>query len=85
MRDHPKVIGVIPARFDSQRLPGKILLKIGEKAVVRWVYERARTSSLLNELIVATDSDRVEEYCGLHKIPVMRTEKHCESWGPIPI
>ena len=63
MRDQPKIIGVIPAHFDSQRLPGKVLLNIGEKAIVQWVYERARASSLLEELFVATDSERVEEYC----------------------
>jgi 3-deoxy-manno-octulosonate cytidylyltransferase (CMP-KDO synthetase) len=76
MQEHPKVIGVIPAHFESRRLPGKVLRKIGEKAVVHWVYERARASSLLNELFVATDSDRVEEYCSQHKIPVIRTRKH---------
>jgi 3-deoxy-manno-octulosonate cytidylyltransferase (CMP-KDO synthetase) len=76
MRDKPKIVGVIPAHFDSQRLPGKVLLKIGEKAIVEWVYERARASSLLKELFVATDSERVEEYCSRQKIPVIWTRKH---------
>ena len=76
MRNHPKIIGVIPAHFDSQRLPGKVLLNIGEKAIVQWVYERARVSSLLKELFVATDSKKVEEYCDQHKIPVIWTRKH---------
>ncbi len=76
MRKHSKIVGVIPAHFDSQRLPGKVLLNIGEKALVHWVYERARASSQLNELLVATDSKKVEEYCSRHNIPVMRTGKH---------
>ena len=76
MQEHPKIFGVIPAHFDSQRLPGKVLLNIGEKAIVHWVYERARASSLLNELFVATDSERVEKYCNQHKIPVIWTQKH---------
>ena len=76
MRDHPKVIGVIPAHFDSQRLRGKVLRSIGEKAVVHWVYERARASSLLEELFVATDSERVEDYCKRQSIPVIGTRKH---------
>jgi 3-deoxy-manno-octulosonate cytidylyltransferase (CMP-KDO synthetase) len=76
MRDHPKVIGVIPAHFDSQRLPGKVLRNIGEKAIVHWVYERARASPLLKELFVATDSERVASYCDREKIPVVWTHKH---------
>ncbi len=76
MCKHSKIVGVIPAHFESRRLPGKVLLNIGEKAIVHWVYERARASSLLNELFVATDSKKVEEYCNRHKIPVMWTRKH---------
>lgn len=76
MRKYSKIIGVIPAHFDSQRLPGKVLLNIGKTAIVHWVYERARASSLLNELFVATDSKKVEEYCNQHKIPVIETRKH---------
>jgi 3-deoxy-manno-octulosonate cytidylyltransferase (CMP-KDO synthetase) len=76
MCNNPKILGVIPARFDSQRLPGKVLRKIGSKPIVRWVYERARSSPLLNELWVATDSDKVEAYCKGSGIPVMRTRKH---------
>jgi len=76
MRDHPKVLGVIPARYNSQRLPGKVLLTIGNRAMVHWVYERARQSPLLNELLVATDSEAVHQYCLNHGIPVMPTREH---------
>jgi 3-deoxy-manno-octulosonate cytidylyltransferase (CMP-KDO synthetase) len=76
MRNNPKTIGVIPARLDSQRLPGKVLLNIGSKPMVHWVYERARQSPLLGALIVATDSDRVHQYCAGHDIPVMMTRQH---------
>jgi 3-deoxy-manno-octulosonate cytidylyltransferase (CMP-KDO synthetase) len=76
MRDHPKILGVIPARLDSQRLPGKVLLHIGDKPMVHWVYERARQSPLLSELLVATDSEEVRHYCLAHNIPVMRTREH---------
>jgi 3-deoxy-manno-octulosonate cytidylyltransferase (CMP-KDO synthetase) len=76
MRNHPKTIGVIPARLDSQRLPGKVLLNIGSKPMVHWVYERARQSPLLGELFVATDSDKVQQYCAGHDIPVMMTRQH---------
>jgi len=76
MKGHHKIIGVIPARLDSQRLPGKVLLPIGDKAMIHWVYERSRKSPLLNQLVVATDSEKVRQYCATHKIPVMFTLQH---------
>jgi len=41
-----KVVGIIPARYDSKRLPGKPLLEIGGKPMIQWVYERAKKASL---------------------------------------
>ncbi len=76
MTDHPKTLGVIPARFRSQRLPGKVLLPIGDKPMLHWVYERARQSPLLNSVLVATDSRTVQEYCLGVNIPVMLTREH---------
>jgi 3-deoxy-manno-octulosonate cytidylyltransferase (CMP-KDO synthetase) len=76
MSHHLKILGVIPARLDSQRLPGKVLLPIGQKPMLHWVYERAQRSDLLQELIVATDSERVQQYCADHEIPVLRTRQH---------
>jgi len=76
MSQRPRVIGVIPARFDSKRLPGKVLLPIGPKAMVHWVYERARSSTLLDALCVATDSENVRQYCSRHDLPVMLTGAH---------
>jgi len=52
-------IGVIPARYHSTRLPGKPLADIGGKAMVQHVYENSLQSSLLDEVIVATDDERV--------------------------
>jgi 3-deoxy-manno-octulosonate cytidylyltransferase (CMP-KDO synthetase) len=79
MPDHPKTIGVIPARFNSQRLPGKVLLHIGDKPMVHWVYERARQSPLLHELLVATDSRTVQQYCLSYHIPVILTQEHASG------
>jgi 3-deoxy-manno-octulosonate cytidylyltransferase (CMP-KDO synthetase) len=76
MRDYPKIIGVIPARMESQRLPGKVLRNIGSKPMVEWVYERAHQSPVLSELLVATDSEEVRQHCIDHGIPVMLSEKH---------
>jgi 3-deoxy-manno-octulosonate cytidylyltransferase (CMP-KDO synthetase) len=76
MKIHQKIVGVIPARLDSQRLPGKVLLNIGNKAMIHWVYERARKSPLLGKLLVATDSEKVRQYCTEQGIPVILTRQH---------
>jgi 3-deoxy-manno-octulosonate cytidylyltransferase (CMP-KDO synthetase) len=49
---------VIPARFDSARLPGKVLLPIGGRPMLHWVCERARASGA-EQVVVATDDERV--------------------------
>jgi 3-deoxy-manno-octulosonate cytidylyltransferase (CMP-KDO synthetase) len=54
-----KTIGVIPARYGSTRLPGKPLMDIGGKVMIQHVYERAQQAKLLDEVIVATDDERI--------------------------
>ena len=49
---------VIPARFDSSRLPGKALLPLAGKPMLQWVHERAK-SSQATEVVVATDDERI--------------------------
>jgi 3-deoxy-manno-octulosonate cytidylyltransferase (CMP-KDO synthetase) len=56
-----KVIGVIPARYHSTRLPGKPLADINGKPMIQHVYENTARSSTLDEVIVATDDKRVVE------------------------
>jgi len=56
-----KIIGVIPSRYSSTRLPGKPLKDICGKSMVHRVYESAKQSKLLNEVIVATDDERIVE------------------------
>lgn len=50
-------IGIIPARYESTRFPGKPLALLGDKPMVQWVVENARKS--LKEVWVATDDDRI--------------------------
>jgi 3-deoxy-manno-octulosonate cytidylyltransferase (CMP-KDO synthetase) len=45
---------VIPARYGSARLPGKVLLQIAGKPMIQWVYERA-SGSRAHEVLIATD------------------------------
>jgi 3-deoxy-manno-octulosonate cytidylyltransferase (CMP-KDO synthetase) len=56
-----KIIGIIPARYGSKRLPGKPLIRIDGKPLVQRVYECAKKSSFLDRVIVATDSARVSD------------------------
>lgn len=53
------VVGIIPARYGSSRLPGKPLLELCGKPIVQHVYERAKQASLIDEVIVATDDERI--------------------------
>src|SRR3990167_5393209 len=70
-----RILGVIPARFDSERLPGKVLRLICGKAMVHVVFERAQSCPLLSELWVATDAEPVRDYCVRKRIPVLMTAR----------
>jgi 3-deoxy-manno-octulosonate cytidylyltransferase (CMP-KDO synthetase) len=56
-----KIIGVIPARFGSSRLPGKVLADIGGKPMIQHVFENARKSRYLEDILIAVDDLRVQE------------------------
>jgi len=58
----PAFIVVIPARYQSSRLPGKMLLDIAGKPMILHVVERARQSSA-SAVYVATDDDRIRSVC----------------------
>jgi len=55
----PKVVVVIPARYGSTRLPGKPLVALAGKPMVQRVYERAKLAKRADEVIVATDDERI--------------------------
>jgi 3-deoxy-manno-octulosonate cytidylyltransferase (CMP-KDO synthetase) len=54
-------IGVIPARFSSTRFPGKIVASATGKPLVQHVVERARKAAKLQDIIVATDDQRIAD------------------------
>lgn len=56
-----RVVAVIPARYGSSRFPGKPLADICGKPMVQHVYERAKSATLVGEIMVATDDDRIAE------------------------
>jgi 3-deoxy-manno-octulosonate cytidylyltransferase (CMP-KDO synthetase) len=76
MGNSSKVLGVIPARLDSKRLPRKLLRDIAGKPMLYWVYRNASRSQSLSSLLVATESDEVMSYCQQEGIPVTMTGRH---------
>jgi len=50
---------IIPARYGSSRLEGKPLLEVNGKTIIQWVYETAQTVKTSDEVIVATDDERI--------------------------
>ncbi len=58
-KKNPVVIGVIPARYGSTRLPAKALAMIHGKPMIQHVYEKCMKAKLLSEVLVATDDKRI--------------------------
>ncbi len=54
-----KIVGIIPSRMESKRLPGKPLLKIGGKSMIQRVYEASIKCNNLNDVYVASDNDEI--------------------------
>lgn len=72
-----KVVAVIPARLASMRLPRKMLREIHGKPLAVWVYEAVRSSPLLDDVIIASDSDEIRSACEKHSCNVrMTSDKH---------
>ncbi len=71
-----RILGVIPTRLESARLPGKALREIEGKKMLQWVYENASRSAALSDVLVATESQGIYDWCQSAGVPVMMTEKH---------
>ncbi len=74
-----KSIAIIPARYDSQRLPQKLLLKLGGIPIICRVWQNISKSKKLNKVIVATDDERISNELELYGIPYVMTSKDLPS------
>jgi len=68
-----KIVGVIPARYQSSRFPGKPLADICGKPMIWWVYHQCRKVPEIDELYVATDDERIESACKKYGMNVIMT------------
>ena len=55
----PRRYAIIPARMQSSRFPGKPLADLHGKPLVQHVYERVRAADVFDEIVVATDDERI--------------------------
>ena len=66
-------LGVIPARLQSTRLPRKVLREIAGRPLIVRVYEAAKRSRDLAEVLVATDAQEVVDACARFRVPSVMT------------
>ena len=72
-----EILIVIPARYQSTRFPGKPLVDIHGKSMLRHVWEKCVKATKLDRVLVATDDDRILEHCQNHDMQVELTSSDC--------
>ena len=68
-----RVLGIVPARLASTRLPNKPLYPVLGRPLIEWVWRRVESMKVLDHVVVATDSDEVAEVCRSLGAPVELT------------
>lgn len=74
-----KVIGIIPARYESTRFPGKPLVDISGKTLIQRTYENAKRCETLDLVVVATDDERIAAEIRSFGGEVVITSKECPT------
>lgn len=74
-----KILGVIPARFESTRFPGKPLIDLAGKTMIERVYLQAKKSNALADVVVATDDQRIFDAVKAFKGEVILTSNKHQS------
>lgn len=73
MKEYPDCFGIIPARYQSTRFPGKPLADILGRPMIWHVFERARQCASLSAVVLATDDDRIRSAARKWGLPVVMT------------
>ena len=76
-----RTIAVIPARYNSSRFRGKPLADLCGRPMLWWVYHQVRRAKGIDEVIVATDDERILDACRQYEIPCRMT---AEPIAPVP-
>lgn len=74
-----QVLGIIPARYSAQRLPGKPLVDIGGKTLVQRVWEQGMKCNKLSAVVVATDDERIADHVRSFGGTAVLTSPDCPS------
>ena len=74
-----KGLGIIPARFGSTRFPGKPLIEINGKSMIRRVIDQAKKCSSLADVWVATDDERIFKHVEQYGCKAFYTSEDCNS------
>ena len=69
-----KIAIIIPARYGSTRLPAKALIEVNEKPIIQYVWEKAMSSKLADEVIIATDNELIINACNKFGANAMMTD-----------
>lgn len=79
MSEQHKIIGCIPARYASSRLPGKPLVDIAGKAMILHVIEKASQAKTLSDVVVLTDDQRIFDAVNTAGYRAAMTSESCAS------
>ena len=72
-----KVVGIIPSRYGSTRMPGKPLMDICGHPMIWWVYKNVSKVKEFDEIYVATDDERIQKACEEFDAKVIMTSSNC--------
>ena len=74
-----KCVVAVPARLQSSRLPNKVLADIGGKPMIQRVLERCRESTAVDNVVLCTDSQELQQRAAAWGFPVLMTAESCSS------
>lgn len=74
-----RILCVIPARYNSSRLPGKPIVDICGKPMIWWVYQQAKKEKRFSDVFVATDDERIMKVCREFGMNVVMTSAHHDT------